>query len=79
MGAGGGPRQAALRESPAFTAYVPRLLPAWAAAVHGPAHRVVDGSLLLFDITGFTPMRCFAMCRRPRLPMKFRSSTQTSM
>jgi class 3 adenylate cyclase/tetratricopeptide (TPR) repeat protein len=50
------PRLAALREVPAATAYVPRLLPAWAAAEHGPAHRVVDGSLLLFDITGFTPL-----------------------
>ncbi|HET9778496.1 MAG TPA: adenylate/guanylate cyclase domain-containing protein [Propionibacteriaceae bacterium] len=55
MGAGD-PRQAALREGPASTAYVPRLLPAWAAAELGPAHRVVDGSLLLFDITGFTPL-----------------------
>jgi class 3 adenylate cyclase/tetratricopeptide (TPR) repeat protein len=52
----GDPRQAALREGPASTAYVPRLLPAWAAAELGPAHRVVDGSLLLFDITGFTPL-----------------------
>jgi class 3 adenylate cyclase/tetratricopeptide (TPR) repeat protein len=50
------PRLAALREVPAATAYVPRLLPAWAAAEQGPAHRVVDGSLLLFDITGFTPL-----------------------
>jgi hypothetical protein len=52
----GDPRQAALQESPAFTACVPRLLPAWAAAELGPAHRVVDASLLLFDITGFTPL-----------------------
>jgi class 3 adenylate cyclase/tetratricopeptide (TPR) repeat protein len=52
----GDPRQAALQEGPAYTAYVPRLLPAWAAAELGPAHRVVDGSLLLFDITGFTPL-----------------------
>jgi class 3 adenylate cyclase/tetratricopeptide (TPR) repeat protein len=52
----GEPRQAALREGPATTAYVPRLLPAWAAAESEPAHRVVDGSLLLFDITGFTPL-----------------------
>jgi class 3 adenylate cyclase/tetratricopeptide (TPR) repeat protein len=52
----GDPRQAALQEGPAYTAYVPRLLPAWAAAVQGSAHRVVDGSLLLFDITGFTPL-----------------------
>src|SRR5918995_6689422 len=50
------PRLAALREIPGATAYVPRLLPAWAAADQGPAHRVVDGSLLLFDITGFTPL-----------------------
>ena len=50
------PRLAALREAPAATAYVPRLLPAWAAAEQGSAHRVVDGSLLLFDITGFTPL-----------------------
>jgi class 3 adenylate cyclase/tetratricopeptide (TPR) repeat protein len=52
----GDPRQAALREGPAYTAYVPRLLPAWAAAEPRPAHRVVDGSLLFFDITGFTPL-----------------------
>jgi class 3 adenylate cyclase/tetratricopeptide (TPR) repeat protein len=50
------PRLAAIQEGPAYTAYVPRLLPAWAAADQGPAHRVVDGSLLLFDITGFTPL-----------------------
>jgi class 3 adenylate cyclase/tetratricopeptide (TPR) repeat protein len=50
------PRLAALREVPAATAYVPRLLPAWAAAEQGAAHRVVAGSLLLFDITGFTPL-----------------------
>src|SRR5215207_7916224 len=37
-------------------AYVPRLLPAWAAAERGPTHRVIDGSLLFFDITGFTPL-----------------------
>ena len=43
-------------EGPAATAYVPRLLPSWAAAESGPAHRVIDGSLLLFDITGFTPL-----------------------
>jgi class 3 adenylate cyclase/tetratricopeptide (TPR) repeat protein len=47
---------AALPEGPSPTAYVPRLLPAWAAAEQGPAHRVVDGSLLFFDITGFTPL-----------------------
>src|SRR5688500_8115700 len=50
------PRLAALREVSAATAYVPRLLPAWAAAEQGTAHRVVDGSLLFFDITGFTPL-----------------------
>src|SRR5688572_5169232 len=50
------PRLAALREVSAATAYVPRLLPAWAAAEQGSAHRVVDGSLLFFDITGFTPL-----------------------
>ena len=50
------PRLAALREGPPLSAYVPRLLPAWAAAETGPAHRVVDGSLLFFDITGFTPL-----------------------
>jgi class 3 adenylate cyclase/tetratricopeptide (TPR) repeat protein len=47
---------AALQEGTAATAYVPRLLPPWAAAESGPAHRVVDGSLLFFDITGFTPL-----------------------
>ena len=47
---------AASGEGPVATAYVPRLLPAWAAAEPGPAHRVVDGSLLMFDITGFTPL-----------------------
>jgi len=47
---------AALQEGPGATAYVPRLLPPWAAAESGPAHRVVDGSLLFFDITGFTPL-----------------------
>jgi class 3 adenylate cyclase/tetratricopeptide (TPR) repeat protein len=50
------PRLAALRDGPPLTAYVPRLLPAWAAAEMGPAYRVVDGSLLFFDITGFTPL-----------------------
>jgi class 3 adenylate cyclase/tetratricopeptide (TPR) repeat protein len=50
------PRLAALREGPPLTAYVPRLLPAWAAADQVPAHRVIDGSLLFFDITGFTPL-----------------------
>jgi len=47
---------AALQDGPGPTAYVPRLLPAWAAADQGAAHRVVDGSLLFFDITGFTPL-----------------------
>jgi class 3 adenylate cyclase/tetratricopeptide (TPR) repeat protein len=50
------PRLAELVEGPGPTAYVPRLLPAWAAADQGPAYRVVDGSLLFFDITGFTPL-----------------------
>src|SRR5215207_9520956 len=50
------PPLAALEHSSAAAAYVPRLLPAWAAAEQGPSHRVVDGSLLLFDITGFTPL-----------------------
>jgi class 3 adenylate cyclase/tetratricopeptide (TPR) repeat protein len=50
------PRRAALVEGPRLAAYVPRLLPAWAAADQGPAHRVIDGSLLFFDITGFTPL-----------------------
>ena len=49
-------RLAELVEGPGPTAYVPRLLPAWAAADQGAAHRVVDGSLLFFDITGFTPL-----------------------
>jgi class 3 adenylate cyclase/tetratricopeptide (TPR) repeat protein len=48
--------RAALQDGPGPTAYVPRLLPAWAAADQGAAHRVVDGSLLFFDITGFTPL-----------------------
>jgi class 3 adenylate cyclase/tetratricopeptide (TPR) repeat protein len=47
---------AAPREGLSPAAYVPRLLPAWAAAEPGSAHRVIDGSLLLFDITGFTPL-----------------------
>src|SRR4029453_10115935 len=50
------PRLAALREGPPVSAYVPRLLPTWAAAESGSAHRVVDGSLVFFDITGFTPL-----------------------
>ncbi len=33
---------------------MPRLLPAWAAAEVEAAHRVVEGSLVLFDVTGFT-------------------------
>ncbi len=52
----GDPRLATLGQSSAPTAYVPRLLPVWAAAELGSAHRIVDGSLLLFDITGFTPL-----------------------
>ena len=50
------PGLSALSEGPASMAYVPRLLPAWAAADPEPAHRVVDGSLVFFDITGFTPL-----------------------
>jgi class 3 adenylate cyclase/tetratricopeptide (TPR) repeat protein len=50
------PRLAALREGPPLSAYLPRLLPAWAAAEMGSVHRVIDGSLLFFDITGFTPL-----------------------
>ena len=46
----------AIQEGPGPAAYVPRLLPAWAATESGPGHRVIDGSLLLFDITGFTPL-----------------------
>jgi class 3 adenylate cyclase/tetratricopeptide (TPR) repeat protein len=46
----------AVQEGPGPAAYVPRLLPTWAAAEPGPGHRVIDGSLLLFDITGFTPL-----------------------
>src|SRR5215212_3767256 len=52
----GDPLLAALGQPSAAAAYVPRLLPEWAAAEPGLAHRVVDGSLLLFDITGFTPL-----------------------
>src|SRR4029450_1445451 len=52
----GDSRLATLGQSSAPTAYVPRLLPVWAAAELGSAHRIVDGSLLLFDITGFTPL-----------------------
>jgi class 3 adenylate cyclase/tetratricopeptide (TPR) repeat protein len=48
--------RAALQDGPGPRAYVPRLLPGWAAADHGATHRVVDGSLLFFDITGFTPL-----------------------
>ena len=50
------PGLSALSEGPASMAYVPRLLLPWAAADPEPAHRVVDGSLVLFDITGFTPL-----------------------
>jgi class 3 adenylate cyclase/tetratricopeptide (TPR) repeat protein len=35
-------------------AYVPRLVPTWAAAEPGAAHRMVEGSLVLLDVTGFT-------------------------
>jgi class 3 adenylate cyclase/tetratricopeptide (TPR) repeat protein len=34
--------------------YVPRLLPPWAAAEHGVAHRCLDASLVLIDVSGFT-------------------------
>ena len=50
------PLLAAVGQRSAAATYVPRLLPPWAAAEPGLAHRVVDGSLLLFDITGFTPL-----------------------
>ena len=53
MGAGGS-EPAALELGRVPVAYVPGLVPAWAAAEPGPAHRVVDGSLVLLDITGFT-------------------------
>src|ERR671912_64482 len=52
----GDPVLAALGQRSAAATYVPRLLPPWAAAEPGLAHRVVDGSLLLVDITGFTPL-----------------------
>ncbi|RYP87273.1 tetratricopeptide repeat protein [Nocardioides guangzhouensis] len=35
-------------------AYLPRMLPPWAEAEPGLAHREVDGTLVLFDISGFT-------------------------
>lgn len=35
-------------------AYLPRFLPAWAEQSSGLAHREVDASLVMFDITGFT-------------------------
>src|SRR5918993_1318751 len=50
------PLLAALGQRSAAATYVPRLLPPWAAADPGLAHRVIDGSLLFFDITGFTPL-----------------------
>lgn len=37
-----------------LAAYLPRLLPAWAASEPGLSHREVDGSLVMFDISGFT-------------------------
>jgi class 3 adenylate cyclase/tetratricopeptide (TPR) repeat protein len=52
----GEPGLAALAGGPASMAYVPRLLPTWAAAEPGLAYRVIEGSLLFFDITGFTPL-----------------------
>ena len=39
---------------PEHAAYVPRLVPAWASASGGLAHRELDASLVLFDISGFT-------------------------
>ena len=39
---------------PEHAAYVPRLLPGWAFASDALAHREIDASLVLFDISGFT-------------------------
>ena len=39
---------------PEHAAYVPRLLPGWASASEGLAHRELDASLVMFDISGFT-------------------------
>ena len=39
---------------PQHAAYVPRLLPGWAATSDGLAHRELDASLVMFDISGFT-------------------------
>ena len=39
---------------PQHAAYVPRLLPGWASASDGLAHRELDASLVMFDISGFT-------------------------
>ena len=38
----------------AMAAYVPRLLPEWAATESGVSHRQLDGSLVLIDVSGFT-------------------------
>ena len=45
---------ASLAIGPEHAAYVPRLLPGWAATSDGLAHRELDASLVLFDISGFT-------------------------
>ena len=50
----GGSGRAPPADGFAPTAYVPRLLPTWAADESNAAHQVVDGSLVLLDITGFT-------------------------
>ena len=39
---------------PQHAAYVPRLLPGWASSSDGLAHRELDASLVMFDISGFT-------------------------
>ncbi len=53
MGAGGSGHTAPA-DGLESAAYVPRLLPMWAAAVSGADHRVIEGSLVLLDVTGFT-------------------------
>jgi class 3 adenylate cyclase/tetratricopeptide (TPR) repeat protein len=45
---------ASREDSVAPAAYAPRLTRAWITADLSAAHRVVEGSLVLFDITGFT-------------------------
>ena len=39
---------------PQHAAYLPRLLPGWATTSDGLAHRELDASLVMFDISGFT-------------------------